>query len=320
MQTPAEIGVEEFSRFIQQQYNTREEQKEYLMRLFNSQEVQSAFAEDITCNTEECTPTTTELQIKETKMETLLKMLTFKLEYTPDYRLLTEGDTLGYVLGKYIILSEKLFHICYKRRKELKFMNSNNLKAYNRAYNENKKVLNLWCNMAFTKTAQPTSLHQFLSIVSKLVDKLADSEILYSPYWKHTILEIVQSFGAGLSSLSSESDKHLIVAFMKFLVDASLKFTEAAWRDITDKSGLQCFNGLSEGTFHLWLLLTFLKYFNEPIVDSSTVKVWCSQLEATSKKLTRAGRISNGITVQNSSCMFLMFLLRNRFMKIVCGR
>ncbi|KAF7260017.1 hypothetical protein EG68_02852 [Paragonimus skrjabini miyazakii] len=316
MQTPAEMDVEEFARFIQQQYNIREEQKEYLMRFFNSQEVRGVSAEDIVCKTEECIHTTAELQIKETKMETFLKMLMFKLEYTSDYRLLTEGDTLGCVLEKYIILSERLFHSCYKKRKELKLMDSNNLKAYNRAYNENKKILNLWCSMAFNKTIQPTSLHHLLSVISKLVDKLADSEVLYSPYWKHTILEIVQSFGAGLSSLSSDSNKHLIVAFMKFLINTCLKFTEAVWQDITDKSGLQCFNGLSEGTFYLWLLLTFLKYFSKPIVDSSTVKVWCSQLEVTSKKLTRAEGLSNGITVQNSSCIFLMFLLRNRFMKI----
>ncbi|KAF6773553.1 hypothetical protein AHF37_06859 [Paragonimus kellicotti] len=316
MQTPEEMDVEEFARFIQQRYNTREEQKEYLMRFFNSQEVRDVTVDDIMCNTEECIPNTTELQVKETKMETFLKMLTFKLEYTPDYELLTEADTLGYVLEKYITLSEKLFHVCYKRRKELKLMDSNRLKAYTKAYNENRKILNLWCNMAFNKAIRPTSLHQFLSIVSKLVDRHADSEVLYSPYWQHTVLEIFKSFGAGLSSLSSESNKHLIVAFMKFLIHTSLKFTEAAWQDITDKRGLQCFNRLSEGTFYLWLLLSFLKYFTEPIVDQSTVKAWCCQLELTSKKLTRAGRTSNGITVQNSSCIFLMFLLRNRLMKI----
>ncbi|KAF8564677.1 hypothetical protein P879_08136, partial [Paragonimus westermani] len=320
MQTPTEIDVEEFTRLVQQQYNIREEQKEYLMRFFNSQEVLDVPAEDMICGAKKYTPTTTEMQVKEAKMETFLKMLIFKLEFTLDSRLLTERDTLGYVLEKYIILSEKLFHVYYKTRKELKLMDSNNLKAYNKAYSENKKIMSLWCNMAFHKSVQPTSLHQFLSIISKLVDKFAESEVLYSPFWQHTILEIFQSFGAGLSSLSSGSNKQLIVTFMNFMITTVLKFTEALWRDVSDKRGLQYFSGLSKGMFYLWLLLTFLKYFNEPVVDSSVVRVWCNQLEATSKKLTAKGIISSGITVQNSSCMFLMFLLRNQLMKIASSR
>ncbi|KAA3674259.1 uncharacterized protein DEA37_0004715, partial [Paragonimus westermani] len=316
MQTPTELDVEEFARFVQQQHNTREEQKEYLMRFFNSQEVLEVPAEDTICGAKEFTLTTTEMQVEEAKMETFLKMLIFKLEFTPDSRLLTERDTLGYVLEKYIILSKKLFHVYYKTRKELKLMDSKNLKAYNKAYNESKKILDLWCNTAFRKSVQPTSLHQFLSIISKLVDEFAEYEVSYSPYWQHTILEIFQSFGAGLSSLSSGSNKQTIVNFMNFMITTVLKFTEALWRDVTDKRGLQYFSGLSRGMFYLWLLLTFLKYFNEPLADSSVVKVWCSQLETTSKKLTATGRISSGVTVQNSSCVFLMFLLRNRLMKI----
>ncbi|CAH8488070.1 unnamed protein product [Heterobilharzia americana] len=316
-QTPKNVSCYNFVKFLQNQYQKREKEKELLMNFYFIYERQSYRNSDNEINV------INNSEIKEIydyihHNSYRLKMIKFNLENISIIPTNQIVHQIRYSLREIFFFSTNILIHAFKESSKNGLICSKKMNTYINIKEDVQILFHLWLNktMIYLKEKPYETIQCFMIlkyfIISDIVHVEEDINL-----WRSTIIQLIQTLSYILNVYLNTSYHCVIIQFINEFINDTLKKLNETFQTFSTQEGKVLFLKASDCTHLIWLLINFLKYFDKQIFNKIQVTKWIKILDRyIEMKQSYGNQMKKSRINQLSILLFIMFVLKGKIIKL----